>query len=141
MNDLIKILLIAAAIFALSYYDYSIHGDEYQAEKLSRKYWKLGYVEVDSILNGRFYATNITDTVYGINYKNALPEGRDLKIGDLISIKGKHIENRTVNIDFIHFHDGRIWKILISVLPVLIIVWFFFKYFKFDTNKLRFTKR
>ena len=141
MKDLFQILIIAAAIFSLSYYDHSIHGKEYEAAKLSRKYWKLGYLRVDSIYDGRFFATNISDTVYGVNYKKALPKKRDLKTGDLISIKGKHIEDRTVSIDFIHFHDGRIWKILISVVPVLVIAWFFFKYFKFDRKQLRFTKR
>ena len=141
MKLIIQISLILIAILALSYYDYAIHGEEYELMKRNRSYWKVGYLKVEGINKQSFWATNRNDTVIGIEYNNALSKDRKLELGDLISLKGKHIAGDTVSVDFIHFHDGRIWKIIISVVPVLIVGFFFFRYFKIDSKIMRFVKR
>jgi hypothetical protein len=141
MKLFIQIFLILTAIFALSYYDYSVHGEQYERQKRERDYWTVGYLNVDSVKSDFFYATNRTDTVIGIDYLNALPEDRMITKGDLISLKGEHISDVTVEVDFIHFHDGRIWKIFISILPVLILGVLFIKLFKYDKKTRRLIKR
>jgi len=141
MKTFTKIIMILAAIFLLSFYDYSVHGIEYEKMKKSKSYWKVGYIYIDSIYSNSFYATNRSDTVIGINYKNDLDDGRILKKGDLVSLKGMHLGKDTVNVDFIHFHDGRKWKIILSVIPVVILAIAFFKFFKYDKLKNRIVKR
>lgn len=125
------------AIFALSYYDFSIHGEEYEKMKRERDYWTVGYVYIDSLSEGAFHASSRTDTVTAIDYQDALQDGRKLVLGDLISLKGKHIIGNTVSVDFIHFHDGRIWKVIISIIPVIILGFIFMKFFKYDKRMKR----
>jgi hypothetical protein len=54
MKTFIKILLVLTAIFLLSYYDHSVHGEEYEKMKRIKPYWKIGYVYIDSIHNDSF---------------------------------------------------------------------------------------
>jgi hypothetical protein len=141
MKTFIKILLVLTAIFFLSYYDYSVHGEEYERIKRSNTYWKIGYVYIDSIHNKSFYATNRTDTIIGVDFINALENSRKIEIGDLISLKGNHIGGDTVSVDFIHFHDGRKWKIILSIIPVILLGIILIKFFKYDKKSNRIVKR
>ncbi len=141
MKLFVQIILILATIFGLAYYDHAIHGDEYEQMKKSKDYWKVGYVTVENIYDKSFYATNTSDTVIGFDYIASLPNGRQLETGDLISLKGKHTSADSVEVDFIHFHDGRIWKITISIIPVLVLAVLFPLFFRFDKTKRRLVKK
>jgi hypothetical protein len=141
MKTFIKILLVITAIFFLSYYDYSVHGEEYERMKRSKPYWKIGYVYIESIHNESFNATNRTDTIIGVDFNNAIDNSRKIEIGDLISLKGRHIGGDTVSVDFIHFHDRRKWKVILSIMPVIILGVVFIKLFKYDKKIKRIVKR
>jgi len=137
-NLIIKTLVIIFILLLLGIYDNYRNGENYRLEMRKKSDWNFGGLYVKSFNDSVFYAESLSDSIYGINYRKYLPEGESLRNGDLLQIKSNHIGGDTVDVKFIHISRSRSAKIWLSVIPVFIVAFLFFKYFGFDKNIKRF---
>jgi hypothetical protein len=134
----IKTLVILAILIALGIYNHNYNGELYQQELKKSKEWNLGGLYVKSVNDSSFYAESFSDTVYGTNFKPYLPDGFELKVGDLVKIKSEHLSGDSVKIKFLNVSRDRFTKIWVSIIPFLIIGYLLTKHIKFDSKIKRF---
>lgn len=137
-NLTIQTLVIIFILLMLGFYDNYNNGENYRLEMRKKPEWNLGGLYVKSFNDSIFYAESLSDSIYGINYRKYLPVGESLRAGDLLQIKSNHIGGDTVDVKFIQISRNRSAKIWLSVIPVFIVAFLFFKYFGFDKNIKRF---
>lgn len=136
---ILPILIIILIILAI--YDNNNNGELYRLEKKKQKEWNFGGLYIKSFDDNSFYAEGLSDSIIGINYNKVIPEGEKLQIGDLVKIKSIHIAGDTVDVKFIHISRTRIYKIWLSVIPVIIIFVLFIKYFRFNKERFIFEEK
>lgn len=131
-------LIIILILLGLYNYDnYKKYGDELK----KRKFRSFGGLEIDSLTKDMFIATNLIDTVFGVDYQKAVPKDEILQVGTSISINARVKNGDTVSVDYMFIHKGRVWKIVLSTLPVFLWIYLFLKYFKIDLKKMVIRKR
>lgn len=135
---LLKTFVILTILTALGIYNNNYNGELYQKELKKTDEWNLGGLYVKSVDDSVFYAESFSDTVYGTNFKQCLPDGFDLREGDLLKIKSVHLAGDTVDVKFLNVSRDRFTKIWVSIIPMLLIGYLVSKYIKFDTNIKRF---
>lgn len=135
------IILIISVLLTLGFYDYYSNGYDYRQNLKLKREWNLGGLYVKHFDSTNFYAESNSDKIIGINYLDNLPSGEVLRKGDLLQIKSIHLGGDTVDVKFIHLSRNRMFKILFSIIPVLLILSLFLKYFKFDVKKNVFIRK
>lgn len=134
----LKSFLIISTLVGLGFYNNAHNGELYNQQLKKSKEWNIGGIYVEDFNDSIFYATSRTDTIYGINYKDKLPDGFGLQKGDLLKIKSTHIHGDTVDINFINLSRNRKIKIWVSIIPFLIVTYFLSRRLIFDKNSQRF---
>lgn len=135
------VLISLIIIFLLSLYNFNKYDRDFFQQKKRDSIRVLSGLGVAEINSNYIYAFNHFDTAYIVNYKNALDKSELPSNGDLISIRGINIGKDSISATFIHIHKNRPLKIYLSLIPFFLLVFLFFKYFKFDLKKFIFIKR
>ena len=147
MMRIILILSSSAAIVLIGLYSFFTHPlqpfpEKYGIEKSDvNKPLRLSYLLVLKSEGDILYAKDDTNTLLvdvedADFHREIQPEP-----GERVSVKAVFTGGNTVKADFIHTHKYQSYKIYVSVIALFIVIFLFFKYFKFDVKQLLFVKR
>jgi len=142
MKKIIIINILLIAIFSLSYYNYQKYDYNYFKDIRNGKEYFDGGLKVLEIYNKKsILAANTFDTLVINNYNSYIENRDSIIIGDILGIKATIVSPDTVSAYLVHIQKPRFWKVVISLIPFFIIVYFFFKYFRFDLKKFIFVRK
>ncbi|MBX3042077.1 MAG: hypothetical protein KIT33_11130 [Candidatus Kapabacteria bacterium] len=140
-NLAVKSIIIIVILLSLGLYNNHHNGERYRLEQKEHAEWNMDGLYVKSVSDSSFYAESHTDSIIGVGYHHLIKSGDQIRIGDLLKIKSKHIGGDTVQVVFLNVSRARGAKIWLSVIPLFIGIYVFNKYFQFDKSVKRFKVR